>query len=76
MLTTPEVELALPRWPAALDGLRLLLFSDLHAGAGYMTPARVAAVVDRAVALDADVCLLLGDYLDSTRARPGSRARA
>ena len=74
MLTTPEVELALPRWPAALDGLRLLLFSDLHAGAGYMTPARVAAVVDRAVALDADVCLLLGDYLDSTGLGQG-RAR-
>jgi predicted MPP superfamily phosphohydrolase len=74
MLATPEVELALPRWPAALDGFRLLLFSDLHAGAGHMTRARVRALVDRAIALDADLCLLMGDYLDSTPLGQG-RAR-
>jgi predicted MPP superfamily phosphohydrolase len=73
-LVTPEVALALPRWPAELDGLRVALFSDLHAGAGHMTPARVTAVVDRAIALDADVNLLLGDFLDSTRLGRG-RAR-
>ena len=32
-----------------------------------MTPPRVAAAVDRAIALDADLYLLLGDFLDSTR---------
>ena len=74
MLATPEVELALPRWPATLDGFRLLLFSDLHAGAGHMTRARVRALVDRAIALDADLCLLMGDYLDSTPLGQG-RAR-
>jgi len=31
-----------------------------------MTPARVAAIADRVIALDADVTLLLGDFLDST----------
>jgi predicted MPP superfamily phosphohydrolase len=74
-LVTPEVTLSLPRWPAELDGFRVALFSDLHAGAGHMTPAAVAAVVDRAIALDADVNLLLGDFLDSTRLGIG-RARA
>ena len=69
-----EVELALPRWPAALDGLRVALFADLHAGAGHMTPARVAAVVDAAIGLGADVNLLLGDFLDSTALGQG-RAR-
>jgi predicted MPP superfamily phosphohydrolase len=77
MLVCPEVELTPPRWPAALDGLRVLLFSDVHAGAGYMTGARVRALVDRAIALDADVNLLLGDYLDSTGLGQGrARARA
>ena len=75
MLTTPAVELVLPRWPAAFDGLRVLLFSDLHAGAGPMDPGRVRALVDRAIALDADVNLLLGDFLDSTGLGQG-RARA
>jgi predicted MPP superfamily phosphohydrolase len=68
------VPLALPGWPARLAGLRVALVADLHAGAGHMTPARVAAIVDSALALDADLYLLLGDYLDSTRLGRG-RAR-
>ncbi len=65
-LVLPEVPLALPRWPAELEGLRVALVTDVHAGAGHMTPARLAAIVDRVVALDADLYLLLGDYLDSS----------
>lgn len=73
-LACPEVPLALPRWRRELDGLRVALVADLHAGAGHATPARVAAIVDAVLALDADLHLLLGDYLDSTRLGDG-RAR-
>jgi predicted MPP superfamily phosphohydrolase len=73
-LVTPEVPLALPGWPSELYGLRVALVSDLHAGAGHMTPARLAWIVDRVLDLDADLNLLLGDYLDSTRLGEG-RAR-
>jgi len=73
-LVTPELPLALPGWPLGLDGLRVALVADVHAGAGHMTPARLAWVVDRVLALDADVYLLLGDYLDSSRLGDG-RAR-
>ena len=65
-LVLPEVDLALPAWPVALDGLRVALVSDVHAGAGHMTPARIAGIVDRVLAARADVHLLIGDYLDST----------
>jgi predicted MPP superfamily phosphohydrolase len=65
-LVCPEIELELPRWPAALDGLRVALFADLHAGAGHMTPARTAALVDALLGRGADVNLLLGDFLEST----------
>jgi len=68
------VPLALPAWPSDLDGLRVALVSDIHAGAGHMTPARLASIVDRVLALDADLHLLLGDFLDSTRLGEG-RAR-
>jgi predicted MPP superfamily phosphohydrolase len=68
------VSIALPRWPAALGGLRVALVADLHAGMGYTTPRRVAEIADRVVALDADVTLLLGDFLDSTPLGDG-RAR-
>ena len=50
--------------------------ADVHAGMGHMTPARVTAIVDRVLALDADLNLLLGDYLDSTRSATGARGRA
>jgi predicted MPP superfamily phosphohydrolase len=70
----PEVELALPGWPARLAGLRVALVSDVHAGAGHMTPGRLASVVDRVLAARADVYLLLGDYVDSTMLGDG-RAR-
>ena len=74
-LVLAEEELALPGWPAALDGLRVALVSDVHAGAGHMTPPRLAGIVDHVLGAEADVHLLLGDYLDSTGLGDG-RARA
>jgi uncharacterized protein len=73
-LVFPEVSLSPPGWPAAHDGLRVALVSDLHAGHGHTTPERVAAIVDAVLALHADLHLLLGDYLDSTPLGDG-RAR-
>jgi predicted MPP superfamily phosphohydrolase len=65
LVVRPEA-LRLPGWPAARDGYTVALVSDLHAGAGHMTPARVDAVVDAVIAARPDLVLLLGDYLDST----------
>jgi predicted MPP superfamily phosphohydrolase len=73
-LVTPEVPLTLPGWPAALDGLRVALVSDLHAGMGHGTPTRLTRIVDAVLALEADLHLLLGDYMDSTPLGSG-RAR-
>jgi predicted MPP superfamily phosphohydrolase len=59
-----ERDLALPRWPDALAGLRVALISDLHSGAPHVDEPRlerlVAAVNDRRP----DLVLLLGDYID------------
>jgi uncharacterized protein len=73
-LVCPEAPLWPPGWPAELDGLRVALVADLHAGAGHVTRSRLAAIVDSVLALDADLHLLLGDYVDSTRLGRG-RAR-
>ncbi len=56
--------LVLERWPAGLDGLRLGLISDLHAGAPHMSPGRIAQIVERANAERADLVVLLGDLID------------
>jgi uncharacterized protein len=59
-----ELELALPAWPAALDGLRVALVSDLHAGAPHVGEERIERVVAAVGEQRPDLVLLLGDYVD------------
>jgi len=66
-LVVRDVELALPHWPAALDGLRAGVMSDLHAGVPHAGLGKIARAVDAMNALEPDVHLLLGDYLDSSQ---------
>jgi len=62
-LRVPEVPLTLPGWPAHLDGLRVAVVGDLHAGCPSVDLARVHAVVERIGAARPDLVLLLGDHL-------------
>ena len=50
--------------PAALDGLRVLLITDVHAGP-FLRPQALARVFDRLCALDPDLVLLGGDLATS-----------
>src|ERR687886_44161 len=59
-----ERELALPAWPEALDGLRIALVSDLHAGAPHVDEARIERLVAGVNARRPDLVLLLGDFVD------------
>jgi len=63
-LVVQREELTLPQWPAALDGLRVGILTDIHAG---MPHAGLDAVERAAEALAAErpalVCLL-GDFID------------
>lgn len=62
-LRVHEVVLAVPGWPAELDGLRVALVSDLHAGGPWVGVDRVRRVVDAVLAAQPDLVLLLGDYV-------------
>jgi predicted MPP superfamily phosphohydrolase len=64
-LVTVHRTLRLPRWPKALDGLRLGLLSDLHAGAPYAGLKQIARAVERLNEEAPDAILLLGDYVDA-----------
>lgn len=66
-----RVRLRLARWPAELDGLRLALVSDLHAGAPHVDERRVERVVERVMRERPDLVALLGDYVDPTVAFGG-----
>ena len=64
-LVTVRRTLELPRWPQELDGLRVGLLTDLHAGAPHADLAQIARAVERLNAERPDMTLLLGDFVDS-----------
>jgi uncharacterized protein len=65
-LVAAEHELRLPRWPPGLDGLRLALLSDLHAGGPQVDQQAVRRVVERVNATGPDLIAMLGDTIDPT----------
>ncbi len=58
-----DLPLAVPGWPAELDGLRVAVLADLHAGAPWVDLDRSREVVAAIVAAQPDLILLVGDYL-------------
>jgi predicted MPP superfamily phosphohydrolase len=58
--------LELPHWPSSLDGLKLGVIADVHAGVPHMGRRAIARAVERLGAEEPDVVLLLGDYLDGS----------
>lgn len=63
LLRVHEVPLAVPGWPASLDGLRVAVVTDLHAGSPFVGLDRVRSVVSRVVTARPDLVLLLGDHV-------------
>lgn len=62
-LLVRDVPLAVPGWPAELDGLRVAVVADLHAGAPAVGLERLGQVVQQVVAARPDLVVLLGDHL-------------
>jgi predicted MPP superfamily phosphohydrolase len=58
-----RVEIALERWPAALDGFRIVQLSDLHLGP-ILGRAFAEQLVARANALAPDLVAVTGDLVD------------
>ena len=54
--------LRLPFWPAAVDGLRVGVMADLHAGAPHVPIAQVTRLVSWLNREEPDLIVLLGDY--------------
>lgn len=60
-----RVEVAVPGLPQALDGLRLVQISDLHAGP-WLDEGALDAVRDLVVAFRPDVLAITGDFITDT----------
>ncbi len=55
--------IVLPRWPRALDGLRVVAISDVHAGSPHVDAEKLRALVALTNAQHPDLIVLLGDYV-------------
>jgi uncharacterized protein len=64
-LVVRHMRLALPRWPAALAGLRIGVLTDLHAGVLHAGEGAIARWVDRMNAEAPELVLLGGDFTDA-----------
>src|SRR5262245_58537265 len=62
-LVVRHVDLRLPSWPASLDGLRVVAIADLHVGSPHVGLEKLQEIVARANREDADLIVLLGDYV-------------
>jgi predicted MPP superfamily phosphohydrolase len=65
-LRVARYELAPPKWPADFQ-LRIAVIADLHACDPWMSLQRIEAIVERTNALDADLIVMLGDYVAGHR---------
>ncbi len=68
-----RLRIAPARWPAALDGFRLVQISDVHLGA-ILGRDFAESIVERVNALDPDLIAITGDLVDGPVERLGAEA--
>jgi predicted MPP superfamily phosphohydrolase len=67
MVVVKKYQIAIPNWPAELNGLKLAIITDLHFGSWKIIPAKVAEVVALTNREEPDLILLLGDFVSSKK---------
>ena len=64
-LIVREESIAMYNWPRELDGLKIAVISDIHAGGSFINDKKLHTIVDRTNALHPDLIVILGDYMSS-----------
>lgn len=62
-----EETLTVPNWSAKLNGFRVIAISDIHAGSNYAPEERLRYMVEQANVQNADIIVLLGDYVSESK---------
>jgi predicted MPP superfamily phosphohydrolase len=65
-LRVARYNLSPPQWPADLN-LKIAVIADIHACDPWMSLERIEAIVDRTNSLNADIIVMLGDYVAGHR---------
>src|SRR6185369_3430138 len=64
-LIVREESIQIDNWPRELDGLKIAVLSDIHAGGSFINDKKLHTIVDRTNALHPDLIVILGDYMSS-----------
>jgi len=64
-LVVREETIAIDNWPRALDGFKIAVIADIHAGGAFINDKKLHAIVDRTNQLHPELIVLLGDYMSS-----------
>lgn len=62
-LVVKEAEVRVKDWDKTFDGFRIVLISDIHGGSNFIHEEKIRAVVQKANEQNADLIVLLGDYI-------------
>lgn len=62
-LVLHQETIQLENWPQELNGLRVAVISDIHAGGPFIDGKKLRLIVERTSQLQPDLIVLLGDYM-------------
>src|ERR1044071_8025493 len=64
-LVVREQTIQIDNWPRELDGLRIVVLSDIHADDWFVDDEKLRTIVERTNQLQPELIVILGDYMSS-----------